>query len=154
MSSISVNMGLATTFSMDRKNIDVGKVEFQWNNDKSKVLIQATVTQEASKFLEEEAFKDFGMLKKGAIGLELTKLLLIAKDCIEKNIDVGKVEFQWNNDKSKVLIRATVTQEASKFLEEEAFKDFGMLKKGAIGLELTKLLLIAKDCIEKNESSG
>ena len=33
-----------------------------------------------------------------------------------------------------------------------AFEDFGMMKKGAIGMELTKLLRIAKDCLEKEKS--
>ena len=82
-------MGNTATFNMNQKDIDLGKVEFQWNNDKKRVLIRATVTQEASKFLEEQAFKDFGMLKKGAIGLELTKLILVAKDCIDKNESSG-----------------------------------------------------------------
>jgi len=34
---------------------------------------------------------------------------------------------------------------------KRAFDDFGMMKKGAIGLELTKLLRVAKECIEKQE---
>ena len=44
---------------------------------------------------------------------------------------LGKVEFQWNNDKKRVLIRATVTQEASKFLEEQAFEGFWNAKEGS-----------------------
>jgi len=49
------------------------------------------------------------------------------------------------------MVRGMITKEAADFLENEAFKDFGMMKKGAIGMELTKLILIARDCIEKQE---
>lgn len=61
---------------------------------------------------------------------------------------ISAFEAEWNKAE-KILIRGKVTKEASDFLEEQAFKDFGMMKKGAIGLELTKLLLIAKETLEK-----
>jgi hypothetical protein len=65
----------------------------------------------------------------------------------EQSLELQKLESMWNADSDKILIRGKVTKEASDFLEEMAFKDFGMMKKGAIGLELTKLILVAKDCI-------
>lgn len=76
-----------------------------------------------------------------------TKVIMSTKQ--NSNI-ITEFENNWNNAE-KVLIRGKVTKEASDFLEEQAFKDFGMMKKGAIGMELTKLLLYAKECLEKEE---
>lgn len=67
-----------------------------------------------------------------------------------KNPEITKLEADWNASE-KVLVRAMVTREAADFLEEMAFKDFGMMKKGAVGLELTRLLLVAKTCLENRE---
>lgn len=79
-----LNMATKTIVIMPKQDPILEKLEADWNADSEKVLIRATVTKEASDFLEEMAFKDFGMMKKGAVGLELTKLLLIAKDCLDK----------------------------------------------------------------------
>lgn len=65
--------------------------------------------------------------------------------------ELKKLEKEWLQA-DKILIRGTVTPDVAEFLEKMAFKDFGMMKKGAIGMELTKLLRIAKDSIEKEES--
>ena len=65
--------------------------------------------------------------------------------------EIKKLEKNWNEEKEKVLVRGMVTQEAAEFLEKMAFEDFGMMKKGAIGMELTKLLLIARDCIKSKD---
>ena len=67
--------------------------------------------------------------------------------------ELRKLEATWNAEENKILVRATVTKEASDFLESMAFNDFGMMKKGALGMELTKLILVAKDCLEKQEKS-
>jgi hypothetical protein len=67
-----------------------------------------------------------------------------------ENTDLGSFEKEWNAAE-KVLVRGKITKEASDFLEERAFHDFGMMKKGAIGMELTKLLLVARDCIESKK---
>lgn len=64
--------------------------------------------------------------------------------------ELRKLEKEWM-EANKVLIRGTVTPDVAKFLEKMAFEDFGMMKKGAIGMELTKLLRIAKECVEKQE---
>lgn len=69
----------------------------------------------------------------------------------EQTTEITELEKLWNEDPEKVLIRGKVTKEASDFLQEEAFKDFGMLKKGAVGMELTKLILIAKDTISRQQ---
>ena len=69
----------------------------------------------------------------------------------EQTPEINELETLWNKDPEKVLIRGKVTKEASDFLQEEAFKDFGMLKKGAVGMELTKLILIAKNTIERQK---
>jgi len=63
-----------------------------------------------------------------------------------KTPELISLEAEWN-DSETILIRAKVTPEAAAFLEEMAFKDFGMMKKGALGLELTKLILVAKRCL-------
>jgi len=61
--------------------------------------------------------------------------------------ELKRLEKEWL-EADKVLIRGTVTPDVAEFLEKRAFDDFGMMKKGAIGLELTKLLRVAKECIE------
>lgn len=65
--------------------------------------------------------------------------------------ELKKLEKEWL-EADKVLIRGTVTPDVAEFLEKRAFDDFGMMKKGAIGMELTKLLRIAKESIEKGEA--
>ena len=77
-------MAAITNVIMPKKTIEITELENKWNEDSNKVLVRGKVTKEASDFLEQEAFKDFGMMKKGAIGLELTKLILIAKETIER----------------------------------------------------------------------
>lgn len=64
------------------------KFEKEWNKSE-KMMIRAKIMPAAAKFLEDEAFNDFRM-KKGAVGMELTKLLLIARDCLKKNNDKDK----------------------------------------------------------------
>lgn len=56
--------------------------EIQWKNSK-KVMLSGMVPQDILDFVEKEAIKDFG-IKKGSRGMALTKLLEIARDCIEK----------------------------------------------------------------------
>ncbi|MCZ3365444.1 MULTISPECIES: hypothetical protein [Methanobacterium] len=64
--------------------------------------------------------------------------------------EIKQLEKKWS-EAERIMVRGMVTKEAAEFLENEAFKDFGMMKKGAIGMELTKLILIARDCIKKQE---
>ncbi|OEC86267.1 MULTISPECIES: hypothetical protein [Methanobacterium] len=64
--------------------------------------------------------------------------------------EIKQLEKNWS-ESERIMVRGMVTKEAAEFLENEAFKDFGMMKKGAIGMELTKLILIARDCIKKQE---
>lgn len=77
-----------------------------------------------------------------------TKTIVIMS---EQDPIIKELEAKWTAEKDKVLVRATVTKEAAEFLEKMAFDDFGMMKKGALGMELTKLLLIAKECLEKQK---
>lgn len=49
----------------------------------------------------------------------------------------------------KEYIRATITVEAAEYLNRKAFEDFGMDNR-AVGMELSKLILKAKECEEKN----
>ena len=64
--------------------------------------------------------------------------------------EIKQLEKKWS-ESERIMVRGMITKEAAEFLENEAFKDFGMMKKGAIGMELTKLILIAKDCLEQKE---
>lgn len=72
-----------TVVIMPRETPEIKQLEQDWINSK-KILVRGMVSEEAARFLEDEAFADFGMMKKGALGMELTKLLLIAKECIER----------------------------------------------------------------------
>ncbi|MGB9977870.1 hypothetical protein [Methanobacterium sp.] len=68
---------------MSRESEEIKQLEKKWS-ESERIMVRGMVTKEAAEFLENEAFKDFGMMKKGAIGMELTKLILIARDCMEK----------------------------------------------------------------------
>jgi hypothetical protein len=57
---------------------------------------------------------------------------------------------KWNNSKREQK-RVTLMQEALEFANEQAFKDFGM-GQSSFSMEVSKLILIAKDCIENKES--
>jgi hypothetical protein len=72
---------------MPKETKENENLEAKWSNDKYKISICGLVTREASEFLEIQAFNDFGNMKKSAIGLELTKLILKAKECMEKKDD-------------------------------------------------------------------
>lgn len=66
----------------------------------------------------------------------------------EQTLELQKFEKKWK-DSEKILIRERLTKEAFDFLEEKALQDFGKMKRGALGMELTKLILIAKESLEK-----
>ncbi len=51
---------------------------------------------------------------------------------------------------NKEYIRATILDEAAEFLNRQAFEDFGM-QQGSVSMELSKLILIARDCLEKQK---
>lgn len=51
---------------------------------------------------------------------------------------------------NKESIRATLLKEAKIFLHKKAFEDFG-IHQSSISMELSKLILIARDCLEKQE---
>lgn len=52
----------------------------------------------------------------------------------------------------KEYIRATVTSEAAEFINKTAYEDFGM-HNASVGMAISKLVLIAKDCLEKEKSN-
>ena len=59
---------------------------------------------------------------------------------------------KWKNTpkRNKEYIRATILEEAAEFLNKRAFEDFGM-QQGSVSMELSKLILIARDCLEKQK---
>lgn len=76
------------------------------------------------------------------------KKKLIAPKALE---NLKNFKAQWQQSE-KVLLRAMVTREALEFLELMAFQDWGMMKKGAMGLELTKLILLVKHNLAENQA--
>jgi hypothetical protein len=56
---------------------------------------------------------------------------------------------KWKNSKREQK-RVTIMEEALEFANERAFKDFGM-GQSSLSMEVSKLILIAKDCLEKKE---
>ena len=61
--------------------------------------------------------------------------------------------LRWKNTPTdeKEYVRATILGEAAEYLNKKAFEDFGM-HNAAVGMEISKLVLIAKDCLEKEKS--
>lgn len=56
----------------------------------------------------------------------------------------------WNAEKNKKQKRVSMTEEAFNFVSQLAFDDFGM-EQSAFSKEVTKLVLIAKECIENKK---
>lgn len=54
----------------------------------------------------------------------------------------------WKQEKVKEQKRVSLTQEALEFINRQAFEDFG-ITQSSFSKEVTKLILIAKDCLEK-----
>ena len=46
--------------------------------------------------------------------------------------------------------RVTLTDEALEFINEQAYKDFG-IGQSSFSMEVTKLILVAKDCLENKK---
>jgi hypothetical protein len=57
---------------------------------------------------------------------------------------------KWNTKEKKVMLRGTVPPDIAKFVEKMAIEEFG-LDQAARGKTLTKLIMIAQDCIEKEK---
>lgn len=62
---------------------------------------------------------------------------------------------RWKNTpkEEKEYVRVTMLTEAAEFLNKQAFEDFGM-HQSAVSMEISKLVLIAKKCLEKKESEN
>ena len=69
------------------------------------------------------------------------------------NMTTENEEFlmKWKNEKDKKQQRISVPNDVFDFVSERAFKDFGIIQS-AFSMEVVKLLLIAKETIEKQES--
>jgi hypothetical protein len=79
----NIKMATGIKISMPKESPELKRLEKEWL-ETDKILIRGTVTPDVAEFLEKRAFEDFGMMKKGAIGMELTKLLRVAKEYLEK----------------------------------------------------------------------
>ena len=58
-----------------------------------------------------------------------------------------EINQKWKNEE-KSYIRTTILQEAMENLEDEAFKEYRYDRSG-LGKKLSELILIARDCAEK-----
>ena len=58
-----------------------------------------------------------------------------------------EINQKWKNEE-KSYIRTTILQEAMEYLEDEAFKEYRYDRSG-LGKKLSELILIARDCAEK-----
>lgn len=56
---------------------------------------------------------------------------------------------KWKSSKREQK-RVTIMEEALNFAEKRAFEDFG-IGQSSLSMEVSKLILIAKDCLEKQE---
>lgn len=56
---------------------------------------------------------------------------------------------KWDNEE-KIQKRVSLTKESLEFINQQAFEDFG-LSQSSFSKEVSKLILIAKECIEKKE---
>ncbi len=59
----------------------------------------------------------------------------------------SEINEKWKNEE-KSYIRTTILQEAMEYLEDEAFKEYRYDRSG-LGKKLSELILIARDCAEK-----
>ncbi len=64
--------------------------------------------------------------------------------------DIAFME-EWKNipKEEKVFVRATILKEAADFIEDKAYKDFGINNK-AMGMEISKLILSIKNSEKQN----
>lgn len=60
-----------------------------------------------------------------------------------------EINQKWKNEE-KSYIRTTILQEAMEYLEDEAFKEYRYDRSG-LGKKLSELILIARDCAEKQK---
>jgi len=73
-------------------------------------------------------------------------------ECISMTIIDEDFLKKWESPEKKVMLRGTVPRDIAEFVEEKAINEFG-LDKAARGKMLTKLIMIAKDCLEKEQST-
>lgn len=69
------------------------------------------------------------------------------------NMTIENDEFlnKWKNS-GKEQKRVSMLQEALDFVNQKAFDDFG-ITQSSFSMEVSKLILIAKDCLEKEKSN-
>jgi uncharacterized coiled-coil protein SlyX len=76
--------------------------------------------------------------------------------CMASTLNVVMTELndifqeKWKNSKREQK-RVTLMEEALEFVNEQAYKDFGM-GQSSFSMEVSKLILIAKECLEKENS--
>jgi hypothetical protein len=63
-----------------------------------------------------------------------------------------KAEEMYLNSE-KQMLRRQLPKELMKYIGDKAYEDFGSMDRTAVGKELTKLILVAKDVIEKDRES-
>lgn len=72
---------------------------------------------------------------------------MLKRQIVDMEIEDKKFKEKWQKDKEKEHIRVTIFSKAAEFVGTRAYNDFG-LGQSSISLEISKLILIAQNCIE------
>lgn len=73
----------------------------------------------------------------------------IDKDCTMAISNQQAEEMYKNSEKE--MLRRQIPKELLTYIGERAYADFGSMDRTSVGKELTKLLLIAKEELDKQE---
>lgn len=73
-------------------------------------------------------------------------------NCLDMTVTQEDFQAKWDTKEKKVMLRGTVPPDIAKSVEKMAIDEFG-LDQAARGKTLTKLIMIALDCLEKKESN-
>ena len=87
-------------------------------------------------------WQDIYMTKKKIISMSKV-LTVIMTELNDKFLE------KWKSSKREQK-RVTLTEEALEFINEQAYKDFG-ISQSSFSMEVSKLILLAKECIEKKD---
>jgi hypothetical protein len=75
---------------------------------------------------------------------------MIESDCLTMTVTQEDFQEKWETKEKKVMLRGSVPPDIANFVAKIALTEFG-LDQAARGKALTKLIMIAKDCLEKQE---
>jgi hypothetical protein len=71
-------------------------------------------------------------------------------NCLVMTVTQEDFQAKWDTKEKKVMLRGTVPPDIAKYVEQMAIDEFG-LDQAARGKTLTKLIMVAMDCLEKEK---